>query len=238
MHRSVLKNDDYMKFADENTVEVISVSGVAKANESGDERADTFEAEVDGKKVELLYEWPNLTIDEIEALRSSKAGSYNTTGGIPFTCLVDPHTLEILTNGDDEPIQWSGSQTAKTLIEAVTEAREALVDEHGKGFKRKDLRKIDDAREDAMKAVGKRDFAKALKSADKIAKKAKDWPEDVVSRITKIREDVIALATEAIDEIEGMDDTKEARKLLGRFRNKLKGTGLSERAKALYDSLK
>ena len=232
MHRSVLKNDDYMKFADASTVEVISISGVEAAIEKEDERAETYEVEVNGEKVEYLVEFPGMTADDLKAVRSSKAGSYNKSGGIPYISIVDPHTEEEIDNSSE----WT-ARNAKTLMEAATAVQETLEEEHGKGMKRKDLRKVDDAEADAAKAIGKKDFSKAIKAVEKIAKKGKKWPEAMQERFKEMREHVAEAAGEALDEIEALDDPKEAKRLLSRFKNKLKGTGHEDRAKALYAKL-
>ena len=232
MHRSVLKNDDYMKFADASTVEVISISGVEAAIEKEDERAETYEAEENGETVEYLVEFPGMTVENLKAMRSSKAASYNKSGGIPYISIVDPHTEEEITNSSE----WT-ARSAKTIMEAATSAMDTLQDEHGKGMKRKDLRKVDDAEGDAAKAIGKKDFAKAMKAVEKIAKKGSKWPEAMQERFKSMREHVSNAASEALDEIEALDDPKEAKRLLGRFKNKLKGTGHADRAKALYAKL-
>lgn len=232
MHRSVLKNDDYMDFADANTVEVIALGRLDEAIEKEDEKAATYEVEVNGEKVEYLVEWPGLTVADINALKSSKAGQYNKSGGIPYISIVDPHTEEEIVNSGE----WT-ARTAKTIMEAATAALETLQEEHGKGMKRKDLRKVDDAEGDAAKAISKKDFAKAIKAVEKIAKKGKDWPEGMQERFKAMQEHVANAASEALDEIEALDDAKEAKRLLGRFKNKLKGTGHEDRAKALYAKL-
>ncbi|MFH0944691.1 MAG: hypothetical protein V2A76_05790 [Planctomycetota bacterium] len=92
MHSAVLQNKKYIKFADEGTVEVISLGGLEKGVEKGDKKAATYTQKVNGEDVEFLVEFPNLTVEEMVALNRSKASSYNDTGKIPFTALIDPFT--------------------------------------------------------------------------------------------------------------------------------------------------
>ena len=75
MHSAVLQNKKYVKFSNKSTVEVISLSGLDKAVKNLDRKAKTYKGkDAGGKEVELMVAWPNLTYDEIMALRSSKAG--------------------------------------------------------------------------------------------------------------------------------------------------------------------
>lgn len=229
MHRAVLRNEDYIAFADENTVEVMAIQRLDEAVGKNDEKAGTYEVEVGGQKVKYFKEYPGLTMEDVNALNGSKAGRFNDTGGIPFTCLVDPWT-------EEKKEFWKGSQTAPTLMDAVAALRKTMEEEHGKGFKRKDLRKIDEAREDALEAIGKQDFTKALKAVEAIEKKAKDWPEAVMKRIAEAKQLVLDAAKKAVDDVEALEDKKEAKKQLAKFRSKLKGTGQEERAAELFAS--
>jgi len=88
VHGSVLQNKKYIKFAYENTVEVLALSRLDEGIQKGDKRAATYSGD-DGK--EYMVGWPNLTAADISSMCSSKAGSYNNTGKIPFTCIVNPH---------------------------------------------------------------------------------------------------------------------------------------------------
>ena len=67
MHRSVLTNKKYIKFADANTVEVISMGGLERARGRGDKRAETYKGK-DGKQ--YVVGWPNLTPEEFESYKS------------------------------------------------------------------------------------------------------------------------------------------------------------------------
>lgn len=227
MHSALCCNKKYMDFAADNTVEVISLSDLEKGVEAGDRRAETYEAKVGGETAKYLCEFPGLTVEDVKALRHSKAGSYNQTGKIPYTCIVDPWTLE-------EIQHWSGGQSSKSIIEAVEVARATLEEAHGEGLSRKELRKLDRTEEKAAEAVEKQDYAKAIKLLDKAAK---DAPEVLQPRIKEARDGVIEAAGKAIDEAESTEDAREAKRTLRRLRTKLKGTGLEPRVEQLLETI-
>ena len=153
MHRSVLTNKKYIKFADQNTVEVMSMGNIDKAGD--DKRIQSYKAK-DGS--EYLVGWPNLTLDDLKKLNRSKARSYNDSPGIPYTAVVSPHTLEKMSF-------ISASYSAGTLVDQVTVARKALVKQYGKGIKRKDLRKVNKEATKTRKVLETGEIVKALKAA-------------------------------------------------------------------------
>lgn len=232
MYASVMCNDKYMKFAEKNTVEVISLSRLQEGVDKEDARAETYEGMRKGNPVDFLVAFPGLTVQEMLDLHGSKAGRYNDTGKVPFTCLVNPHTQEEMT-------RWQGGTPVKVVMQGVEDAREALVEEHGKGFSRKTYRKITGAEEDAWKKVAKGDYAKAVAILDKNAKKSAQWPEALRQRLDGTRTEIVSAAEKALDAIETLAETdpNAAKKDLRKIRSKLKGTGLEERAAAIYAAL-
>jgi hypothetical protein len=232
LHSAILKNKKYVEFADKHTVEVICLGRLQEGIDKKDERAETFEVEKDGKKVAYLKEFPGLTVEQMLALERSKAGSYNDTGGVPYTCLVDPHTLEQVT-------KWQGgSASAGAIEEAVLDLRKRLDKEHGKGVTRKEIRALGESEEKVRTLQGKGEFAAALAEVAKAGGKAKDWPEAMTARLASAKEAVIAAAKTAVDELETLaaTDRAEAKKGLAKLAGRLKGTGLEERAKGLLAS--
>src|SRR5262245_37878130 len=139
LHGALMCNKKYMEFASESTVEVISLSRLDEGIEKKEKRAETYEAKVGGKTVNYLCEFPGLTAEEMLALNRSKAASYNNTGGVPFTCVVNPWNEEMITS-------WQGgSASSSNVIDAVTEAKKALQKDHGKGLPGKDWKALVDA---------------------------------------------------------------------------------------------
>ncbi|MEZ6197806.1 MAG: hypothetical protein R3F20_19120 [Planctomycetota bacterium] len=131
----MMQNKKYIKFAEENTVEVLSLGSLDQAVEKKDPKAATYKTK-DGR--ECMVEWPSLTFDEIMEIRKTPGGRFNDTGGIPYTCIVNPHTLEKMKF-------WSGGQSAKSIMEAAEEAKKALEKEHGKGIERKTIAKLNES---------------------------------------------------------------------------------------------
>lgn len=229
LHSAICKNKKYIEFSEKHTVEVMCLQRLQEGIDKQEERAETYEVTVDGVKVAYLKEFPGLTVAQMLALATSKGGTYNDTGGIPYTCLVDPHTLANLKF-------WKGGQaSAGALEEAVLEVRKQLEKEHGKGVARKDLRTLDAAERTVAALQEKGEFAQAVGELTKVAGKAKDWPEGLTGRLAKAKEAVVAAATTALDGLEAQaaSEPAAARKELSRLLPKLKGTGLEERAKAL-----
>jgi hypothetical protein len=232
LHSGVLKNKKYIEFSDKNTVEVICLGRLQEGIEKKDERAETYEVEKDGKKVAYLKEFPGLTVEQMLALASSKGASYNNTGKIPYTCLVDPYTLE-------EVAKWEGgSASAGTIEEGVLEFRKKLEKEHGKGVSRKEIRLLGESEEKVALLSEKGEFASALTEVTKMTAKAKEWPASMTTRLTKAKDGVVAAATAEVDRLEALaaTDKAEAKKGLAKVAARLKGTGLEERAKALLAS--
>ena len=144
MHSSVLQNDDYIKFSDANTVEVISLSRLDEGISKNDPKAAEFDAkDDDGKPVKRMLSYPNLTKDEMLSLNRSKAGTYNNTGKIPFTCIVNPHD-------EAEMQRFQGGQSAKSIMEAVATQRKVLNEKFGPSLSRPVIREF---RADAKKVL-------------------------------------------------------------------------------------
>ena len=114
MHGSVLQNKKYIKFADENTVEVIALGRLQEGIDKKDRKAETYEDKKTGAV--YLVEFPGLTVEQMLALATSKAGSYNNTGKIPYTAIVNPHN-------EEEMSYLPGGISGKQLMEAVEEAK-------------------------------------------------------------------------------------------------------------------
>jgi hypothetical protein len=232
MHSALMLNDDYIKFAADNTVEVIALERLDEGVEKKDARAETYKAKVNGEEVHYLVEFPGLTVEEMNALARSKASSYNKTGKIPYTCLVDPWT-------EEEIASFPGSTPKGDIEEAVLKAREAFQKEHGKGVARKDLRTVAETEGDAQEKVAKSDYAGALALLAKTSAKAKAWPQPLQDRLASAKEKIVASATEALAKIEAeaAEDKPKAKGDLARLMGKLKGTGLEEKAKSLLATL-
>jgi hypothetical protein len=226
VHGSVLQNKKYIKFAFENTVDVMALGRLQEGIEKKDRKAATYKAK-DGK--EYLVEFPNLTVEDIGKLRSSKAGSYNNTGKIPYTAIVDPYTLEEMEN-------IKGGYSCKSLMEIVKVHRKTLTNEHGKSFSRKVLTKVRKQQADIEKELAKESYAKALAATAKLEKSVAKQPAALIEMVGKTKESVVAACSKKLDSLEtliGRGAKTEAGRELGPLARALKGTSLEERANDL-----
>ncbi len=223
MHSAVMQNKGYIKFANKNTVEVLSIGGVRAAMDKKAAKAGTYKKKGDDK--EYMVEWPNLTIDDIEALQSSPAGRYNTTGPIPYTSIINPHTLKEF---------GKGYRSKGAIEDAVTGFRKTLVKEHGKGVARKTIKKIDGAKANAEALVAKGDFAKALSTLKKV--NSQKLHKDLIAQIEAASKSVVEAASQALDEVLSSDSPQKKRNL-ARLMGKLKGTGLEDKARSALKEL-
>jgi hypothetical protein len=232
MHSAVMCNKEYIDFAKENTVEVIALERLQEGVDKKEKNAETYKAKVNGAEVEYLVEFPGLTVADMLALASSKAGSYNHTGKIPYTCIVDPWTEEELKS-------FSGSTPKSDIEDAVTEIRKQFEKDHGKGVARKDVALLSDTEADAEARTAKGDYPGALVALTKISAKAKAWPQPMQDRITAAHDKVVAAAQEMLTKIEasGAEDKAKAKSELSKILSKFKGTGLEDKAKALLATL-
>ena len=235
MHGAVLQNKKYIKFADENTVEVIAISQVDRAISEGNRKAERYKGkDSEGNEVEFLVEFPGLTVRQINALRSSKAGTYNNTGKIPYTAVIDPHTLEEMSN-------IRGGYGSGKLMELVTEAKKQLNKQHGKSISRKTLVKIRKAEDDVRGDLAKGKYAAALATARKLEAKMVKQPEALQAKARGVTESVLSAIGNRLDELEAAierGELKQAGRELGSLTRTVKGTPLEERAAGLLEKTK
>ena len=236
LHETLLCDKAYVAFAYENTVEVLALDRLQEGIDKGERAATTHTTKRAGKSAECLLAFPSLTIEEVLELNRSKASSYNKSGGLPFTAVIDPYTEEAIKS-------WQGGNrvTPASLMECVTAARETLTKDHGKGKPRPELKALADAETQSAARLKNRDFAGSLDAFAAASKKADKecWPAHLKDRIAKCREATIAEATEALDDIESDKtvDAVKAKKDLTALLGKLRGTGLEKRAKDLLATL-
>jgi len=230
----VLQNEKYIKFAEENTVEVLALSRLDEGIDKKDRRAETYKGKNDkGEEVEFLVEWPNLTPELVKSLASSKAGSYNNTGRIPYTAIVNPHTGE-------EMDKIQGGFGMGKLVEVVEACKKTLNTQYGKSVSRKDLAKVNKQAEKIRDDLADGDFAKAFTGIKALEKSVEKSPEAVQALAKGVSDEAIELAGKKLDEVEGMveSDPKGAEKILGALGRALKGTSLEARAAELLAKLK
>lgn len=235
MHSAVLQNKKYIEFSADNTVEVLALSRLDEGIKEESPKAATYDAkDEDGNDVKYLVEFPNLTADEVMKLNSSKAGSYNDTGKIPYTCIVNPHTEEKMFN-------WSGGQSSKSIMEEVEIQKKALNDKYGPSVKRSDLEKFAEDAKDTRAILAEKGVTKALPELAKLLKKWEGQGKVFDERSKVLQDEVMAKAGEELDAAEKLideGDLSAAKKALGPLARALKKTDLEERANTLLDRTK
>jgi hypothetical protein len=226
MHGSVLQNEKYIKFSEKNTVEVLALQRLDEAIQKQDKRAGTYKAKDEaGNEVEYMLEWPGLTAKEIGELSSSKAGTFNDTGGIPYTAIVNPHTLEKMAF-------FKGGTSASSIMDSVAEQRKALTKQYGASIDRKELTDLRKQEASIRKEMEGGDLAKAFATYTALAKKHEKSAESLKARVAQLEPPLLDAATKALDEIEAGDLKSNAAKL-DRLARALKGTSLEPRATEL-----
>jgi hypothetical protein len=235
VHAGILSDIEYMDFTYENATEVLVMDRIDEAVEKGEPAAAAREVKLGGKTISYLVNFPWLTLQDLLALNASKAGTYNKAGSLPYTCLVDPFT-------ELEMQAWKGWQvTASQIKEGITQAREKLTKEHGKGKPRVELKTLNDVAAASAAKLEKGDFAGALDPYTALRKRAEKelWAVRLWERIEKAQEAIIAAATEALDDLEADKDLDlaKAKADLTALLPRLRGTGLEKRAKELLATL-
>jgi hypothetical protein len=231
----VLQNKKYIQFAQDNTVEVISLSRLDEGIKKEDRRAATYDAKDEsGNDVKYLLEFPGMTVEEMYALNRSKAGTYNQTGKIPYTALVNPHTLEQMQF-------WSGGQGAGTIMDAVTEQKAVLNKEYGPSTRRSDLLKFNEDAQEVREVLAKRGCVKAFSAYKKLAKSLDDSGEALKAKGKALFDEIVAASSKDLDEAARLieeGDGKKAVNMLRPLARALEGTELEERCNELFEKAK
>jgi len=235
MHSSVLQNDKYIEFMNDNGVDVIALGRLDEGISKNDPKAAEFDTkDEEGKPVKRMLEYPSLTKDEMLKLNSSKAATYNNTGKIPFTCIVDPHD-------EAEMQRFQGGQSAKGLMEAVSAAKATLNTKFGPSISRSVIKKFDGEAKKITDGLEKAGAAKSLGEFNKLVKAMGKDAASIKARTDKVLAVLIEAATKDLDEAAAKLDSADvpgAKKILDKLAPVLKGTDLEARAQELVAKAK
>jgi len=230
-----MQNKKYIKFAHENTVDVLALSRLDEGIQKGDRRASTYKAkDENGNEVQYMVQWPGLTADQIRRLDRSPAARYNKTGKIPYTAIVDPHTIK-------EMEGFLGGQSAKKIMEAVKTCRKELKKQYGPSLSRKVLDKLRKEQTQVRSELAAGKFARGLADLAKLEKSMAKQPQAILDEVAKIKAEVIEAAGKHLDELEARitgGETRQAIHELGPLTRALKGTDLFQRATDLLAKAK
>lgn len=233
MHSAVLQNKKYIQFAKKNSVEVIALGSLDRGIENGDPKAATYTGKDDnGNPVEYLLKYPGMTIDEMNALARSDARKYNKTGKIPYTSVVDPHTLK-------EVKGFLGGQSAKTIMNEISTALRTLRKNHGQGVSRDSLESVHTAIKSARALSKESDFAMAVKELAKATKKAKNIPESLQKELDQARNAIVKSAEGELKSLEALArvNPDKVKKKLRNLKRRFAGTGLEDRIEKLSEKV-
>jgi len=233
----VLQNDKYIEYTGENSVEVIALGRLDEALAKGDARnadelrktAEYDAKDEDGKPVKYMMEFPGLTKEQLLALNSSKASSYNDTGHIPFVCIVDPFT-------EKEMWRSPGGAAAKSLMEQIDAQKKVLNSAHGPSLSRAALTKVNTEGKRITEALAKAGVAKSMADYRKLEQSIAKQPDSLKKQLEPVLAAITDAATKTLDEAEGLigsGDLAGAKKLLDKLGRSLDGTSLEARMKEL-----
>jgi hypothetical protein len=232
MHSSVLQNKKYIEYASDNCVDVLVLSRLEEGIEKHDAKAETYDAaDEKGEKVQRFLNWPSLTLAEIQGFRSTKAATYNQSGKIPYTSIVNPYTLE-------EMQSWIGGQSAKTIMDALDEQKKVLEKEHGPSLTRSVLQKFREQEDKVREALEKQGVAKALTVFKGLERFVEKYGDAMKAKAAEVRETLMAAAKAELDkaaELIGSGDLAAAKKILSSLRFALKGTDLAPQLEELLE---
>jgi hypothetical protein len=132
----VLQTPGYIKFAREHSVDIMALSHWEQALKEG-HRVATFKAKDDvGDEVEYLLLYPTLRPSDLPKLYTAKTVSFNKTGIMPYTAIVDPHTEEEMVG------LTRGRCSGRSIMDAVTAAKKKLNQKYGPSVRRDTIEKI------------------------------------------------------------------------------------------------
>lgn len=234
----MLESAVYAKFAANNTVEVVVTEEMDRAIRDKNRLIATYpDEDAYGEKVEYLVKFPGLTLDQLRALSNSRAVNYMSPAKrIPYTAIVDPHTL-------DEMEGLTGVPSVKDLIARIRRHAKALVAKHGKGIPRKTWNDVTAAGIQIDRLLGRNKVLEAVGTYDTIARETARLPASIRNRVAAMFDTILEDAGKRLKQIEreAAADPGKKRKLgreAAKLARALQDTPLEESAKALVKKLK
>jgi hypothetical protein len=231
----VLDNPSYIKFSRESCVELMCMKDIEQALAERPAHAATYKTkDAYGDEIECFECVPGVTIKQMLALHEGKPIEYMKGPLMPYTAVVDPHTL-----ADLGGIERGQATSASAFIEVISRHVKTLEAEHGKGVEAKLWEYVLDAQVRVDLLLGEEKLDKALALVDEMARKTARQHETVQRKVGAAREAVLADAARRLDALEkkiegGMGGQERAE--ASRLAKLLKGTELADRASAIETS--
>ena len=236
MHRSVLENGSYAKFAAAHTVEMLVTEEMDRALAAKNPLIKTYKTKDPyGDAVDYLVHFPGVTIDQLRSLSNSAAINYIAAAKkIPYTAIVDPHTLK-------EMEAFTGVYRPDDLIQKVKKQAKVLVDKHGKGVPRKVWNNITKSEIQIDMLLGQTKIVDAMGVYTALARRTFSQPKIILNRVSSAMDTILDDAEKRLQAIE-----KEAaagrknrhKREAGQLARALKDTPLAAKANALVKRLK
>lgn len=228
----MLDNASYIRFSRESCVEVMCMKDIEQAVVEKPDRAKTYKAKDPyGDEIECFECCPGVTIKQMLALHEGKPLEYMKGPLMPYTAVVDPHTL-----ADLGGIERGEATSADAFIAVISRHAKALAEQHGKGVDSKLWVYVADAQTRIDLLLGEEKLEKAFALLLELEKKTARQHETVQKKVGATREAVLSDAAGRLDALEkrmeggrGADVRAEARWLA----KLLKGTELADRASAI-----
>lgn len=231
----MLQNPAYIKFSRESCVELMCMKDIEQALAEKPAHALTYKTkDAYGDEIECFECCPGVTVDQMKQLHEGKPIEYMKGPLMPYTAVVDPHTLKDLGG-----IERGQATSAAAFIEVISRHVKALEAEHGKGVDARLWEYVAEAQTKVDLLLGEDKLDKALALVDEMEKKTARQHETVQRKVAASREAVLADAARRLDALEKQiqgGQGGQARTEASRLAKLLKGTELADRASAIETS--
>lgn len=237
MHRTVLENGNYAKFAAANTVEMLVTEEMDRALAAKSPLIKTYKTKDPyGDPVDYLVHFPGVTIEQLRSLSNSAAINYIAPAKkIPYTAIVDPHTLK-------EMEAFTGVYRPDDLIKKVKKQAKVLVNKHGKGVPRKVWNNIMESEIQIDMLLGQKKIVDAMGVYTALARETFQQPKIIRNRVAAAMDTILEDAEKRLKAIEKEAASRKQRHSLKRevaqLARVLRDTPLADKAKALAKKLK
>lgn len=232
MHRAVFENKAYIRFSRENCVEVMAMQDIERALAEKPKRAETYKTkDAYGDEIECFVKFPGVTIDQMRELIEGPALGYMEGSLMPYTGVVDPHTLKAIGG-----VKRGEPYTASHFIDVIRPHVKALKEKYGAGIDRKAWDGIHARLVKVDLALGENGVDRAMALHNEMVKLAGARPPDALKRrLESTLEVILGDAGERLDTLEARTAKGEGAKVkreLAKLAKALQGTKLEKRAAA------
>jgi hypothetical protein len=222
----VLSNPSYIRFSREHCVEVMCMKDIEQALAEKPAHAATYKVKDPyGDEIECFECCPGVTVAQMKALHEGKPLEYMKGPLMPYTAVVDPHTLEDLGG-----IARGEATSAEGFIAVIAPRAKALVEKHGKGVDSKLWEFVVEAQTRADALLGEEKLEEALALCAELEKRTAREHETVKRKAAATRDTVLADAASRLDELAVMKKGGRGGAEAARLAKLLRGTPLEARA--------